>query len=160
VNIRPVRFGPVRTGRQATISTRASGSPGSARASPNRPGRIGPAFDARYLGAMLAQARAAAARGNLVPQQDERATIQPMSTPFRLDGRKALITGGASGIGEAHLARAGRRRGRVIIADMTGNAPRAGRPSCPAQAPSLSILPMKTKWRHGPFAGIPPWTFW
>ena len=41
-----------------------------------------------------------------------------MSTPFRLDGRIALITGGASGIGEATCRIFAAAGGRVYIADI------------------------------------------
>ncbi len=62
-------------------------------------------------------------------------TILPMSTPFRLDGRCALVTGGASGIGEATcrvLAAAGasifitdidRARAERLAAELTGASP-------------------------------------
>ena len=59
-----------------------------------------------------------------------------MHTPFRLDGRRAVITGGASGIGEATcrvLAAAG---ASVIIVDIDG--PRAG--SLARQLPGSSVL--------------------
>ena len=55
-----------------------------------------------------------------------------MQTPFRLDGRKALVTGGASGIGESTcrvLAAAG---AHVTIADIDGNGARALAAELPA----------------------------
>jgi 2-keto-3-deoxy-L-fuconate dehydrogenase len=48
-----------------------------------------------------------------------------METPFRLDGRKALVTGGASGIGEATCRALTAAGAAVTIADIDG--PRAGR---------------------------------
>jgi len=47
-----------------------------------------------------------------------------MEQPFRLDGRTALITGGASGIGEATCRVFAAAGARVLIADKAGN--RAG----------------------------------
>ena len=41
-----------------------------------------------------------------------------MKTPFRLDGRRALITGGASGIGEATVRALSQAGSSVIIADL------------------------------------------
>ena len=41
-----------------------------------------------------------------------------MSTPFRLDGRQVLVTGGASGIGEATCRVLGAAGARVTIADL------------------------------------------
>ena len=41
-----------------------------------------------------------------------------MNTPFRLDGRKALITGGASGIGEATCRALAAAGAEVIVADV------------------------------------------
>lgn len=49
----------------------------------------------------------------------------PSETPFRLDGRTALVTGGASGIGE-HTVRALASGGaRVLVGDINGPAARA-----------------------------------
>lgn len=45
-----------------------------------------------------------------------------MSTPFRLDGRTALVTGGASGIGEATSRAFAAAGASVIIADLNGPA--------------------------------------
>jgi 2-keto-3-deoxy-L-fuconate dehydrogenase len=45
-----------------------------------------------------------------------------MHTPFRLDGKKALITGGASGIGEAAGRAFSRAGAQVIILDLNGPA--------------------------------------
>ncbi len=41
-----------------------------------------------------------------------------MNTPFRLDGRRALVTGGASGIGEATARALSQAGSSVIIADL------------------------------------------
>ena len=41
-----------------------------------------------------------------------------MKTPFRLDGRKALVTGGASGIGEATCRALVEAGATVTIADI------------------------------------------
>ena len=47
--------------------------------------------------------------------------IEFMSTPFRLDGKRALVTGGASGIGEA-ISRVFTDAGAsIIIADINKN---------------------------------------
>jgi NAD(P)-dependent dehydrogenase (short-subunit alcohol dehydrogenase family) len=61
-----------------------------------------------------------------------------MHVPFRLDGRKALVTGGASGIGEATsrvLAQAG---AAVTIADVD----QAGAQALAAELPGGSALPL------------------
>jgi len=60
-----------------------------------------------------------------------------MQPPFRLDGRKALVTGGASGIGEATchvLAAAG---AEVIVADMDEARTRALAAELPGASPLL-----------------------
>lgn len=44
-----------------------------------------------------------------------------MSSPFRLDGRVALVTGGASGIGEATCRALTQAGARVIICDIDGD---------------------------------------
>jgi len=48
-----------------------------------------------------------------------------MKTPFRLDGRKALVTGGASGIGEATCRALTAAGATVTIADLDPNRARA-----------------------------------
>jgi 2-keto-3-deoxy-L-fuconate dehydrogenase len=59
-----------------------------------------------------------------------------MSTPFRLDGRKALVTGGASGIGEATVRVLADAGAAVTIADIDSE--RAE--SLAAQIPDSSVL--------------------
>jgi len=59
-----------------------------------------------------------------------------MQTPFRLDGKTALITGGASGIGEATCRALARAGAAVIIAD--DDRPRADALS--AELPGSSVL--------------------
>ncbi len=59
-----------------------------------------------------------------------------MTQPFRLDGRRALVTGGASGIGEATCRVLGAAGASVIIADM--NRHNADRLS--AELPGSSVL--------------------
>ena len=48
-----------------------------------------------------------------------------MKTPFRLDGRKALVTGGASGIGEATCRALAQAGALVIVADIDSDGARA-----------------------------------
>ncbi|MGA3261767.1 MAG: SDR family NAD(P)-dependent oxidoreductase, partial [Bryobacteraceae bacterium] len=48
-----------------------------------------------------------------------------MKTPFRLDGRKALVTGGASGIGEATCRALAEAGALVTIADIDHDRARA-----------------------------------
>jgi NAD(P)-dependent dehydrogenase (short-subunit alcohol dehydrogenase family) len=48
-----------------------------------------------------------------------------MKTPFRLDGRKALVTGGASGIGEATCRALAQAGALVTIADIDSDGARA-----------------------------------
>ncbi len=48
-----------------------------------------------------------------------------MSQPFRLDGRRALVTGGASGIGEHTVRTLAKAGAGVIVADLNKNAAQA-----------------------------------
>ena len=57
-------------------------------------------------------------------------------TPFRLDGRTALVTGGASGIGEVHLPRARGAGASVIIADVD----RARADALASELPGATVL--------------------
>lgn len=59
-----------------------------------------------------------------------------MTTPFRLDGRIALVTGGASGIGEATCRAFTAAGASVIVADV--DQPRAG--ALASQLPRSSVL--------------------
>ena len=59
-----------------------------------------------------------------------------MNTPFRLDGRRALVTGGASGIGEATCRVLTAAGASVIVADIAR--PRAE--ALAAQLPGSSVL--------------------
>jgi 2-keto-3-deoxy-L-fuconate dehydrogenase len=59
-----------------------------------------------------------------------------MKTPFRLDGRSALVTGGASGIGEATCHTLAAAGAAVIIADVD----RARAKELAAQVPGSAVL--------------------
>ena len=59
-----------------------------------------------------------------------------MTNSFRLDERAALVTGGASGIGEATCRAFAEAGARVIIADLDG----AGAQTLAAQLPHASAL--------------------
>lgn len=59
-----------------------------------------------------------------------------MASPFRLDGRRALVTGGASGIGEATCRALAKAGALVTVADI--DLPRAGRLA--AELPGASAL--------------------
>jgi NAD(P)-dependent dehydrogenase (short-subunit alcohol dehydrogenase family) len=59
-----------------------------------------------------------------------------MKTPFRLDGRKALVTGGASGIGEATCRALAGAGAAVIIADID----RSRADALAAELPGSSVL--------------------
>ena len=59
-----------------------------------------------------------------------------MSAPFRLDGRRALVTGGASGIGEATCRALSAAGASVVIADLDG----ARADSLAKQLPGASVL--------------------
>ena len=59
-----------------------------------------------------------------------------MSAPFRLDGRRALVTGGASGIGEATCRALTGAGAAVIIVDVD----RARAESLAAELPGASVL--------------------
>jgi NAD(P)-dependent dehydrogenase (short-subunit alcohol dehydrogenase family) len=59
-----------------------------------------------------------------------------MSTPFQLDGRKALVTGGASGIGAATCRALARAGASVVIVDIDRNAADA----LASELPNSSVL--------------------
>jgi 2-keto-3-deoxy-L-fuconate dehydrogenase len=57
---------------------------------------------------------------NFVLQNLQSVRIQAMNIPFRVDGRKALVTGGASGIGAATCRALHAAGAQVTIADVDG----------------------------------------
>jgi 2-keto-3-deoxy-L-fuconate dehydrogenase len=59
-----------------------------------------------------------------------------MSTPFQLDGRKALVTGGASGIGAATCRALARAGASVLIVDID----RAAADALASELPNSSVL--------------------
>ena len=87
------------------------------------------------------------------------ATIHSMKTPFRLDGRIALVTGGASGIGEQTCRALTQSGAAVIIADL--DEPRASALS--AELPGSSVLKLDVADEaavKAAAAGMSGWTFW
>jgi NAD(P)-dependent dehydrogenase (short-subunit alcohol dehydrogenase family) len=64
------------------------------------------------------QPRAEAALDDFVLQNAHGVRIQAMHLPFRVDGRKALVTGGASGIGAATCRALHAAGAQVTIADI------------------------------------------
>lgn len=115
---------------------------GGHRFAPIVPFQISAALHARHLPAMRNQARALLACDDLLLQNlqlgvsDRIATIHSMNTPFRLDGRLALVTGGASGIGEQTCRALTHSGAAVIIADLD----EARAASLSAELPGSSVL--------------------
>lgn len=70
------------------------------------------------MGAVGYQPGAAAAANDFFLQDRESGTIHSMNTPFGLDGRKAMVTGGASGIGEATCRALAQAGASVLIVDI------------------------------------------
>jgi NAD(P)-dependent dehydrogenase (short-subunit alcohol dehydrogenase family) len=67
---------------------------------------------------MRDQTRTELAPGDFVLQHPHGVRIQAMHLPFRVDGRKALVTGGASGIGAATCRALTAAGAQVTIADI------------------------------------------
>src|SRR5579863_1641875 len=77
-----------------------------------------------------------------------------MQTPFRLDGLKALVTGGASGIGESTVRVLSEAGAAVTIVDID----RARAEALSAELPGSSVLIFDITDEaavKGAFAGIP-----
>jgi NAD(P)-dependent dehydrogenase (short-subunit alcohol dehydrogenase family) len=92
-----------------------------------------------------------------VLQNNEGGTIQamhlPFRAPFRIDGRKALVTGGASGIGEATCRSLCSAGAQVTIADV--DRPRAEALSRELPGASILILDITDEGAvESAFAGI------
>lgn len=102
------------------------------------PFAVGPAFYSPNFADVLDQPGALAAGDDLLLQYRERPTakIHWMHTPFRLDGRKALVTGGASGIGAATCRALAAAGAAVTIVDID----RAAAKALADQLPQSSIL--------------------
>ena len=80
---------------------------------------VGATADPRDFRAVLNETRAAAAGDDFVAQHFKPiVNMQGMISPFSLDGLTALITGGASGIGEATCRAFHAAGASLIIADM------------------------------------------
>lgn len=93
-----------------------------------------------HLPPMRHKPRAALAAFNLPVENFQAVTIHPMvsqetRTPFRIDGRTALVTGGASGIGEQTSRVLTQAGARVVIVDID----RARADALAAQLPGASV---------------------
>jgi 2-keto-3-deoxy-L-fuconate dehydrogenase len=117
----PRAVGPVRAGRQSQDEKPRRRRPeGRHRPAPIHLVEVSPALHARHLLYISNQPRTPPASRDLLVECSQIsfvATISQMQTPFRLDGRVALVTGGASGIGEATSRAFTNAGARVIIAD-------------------------------------------
>jgi len=112
-------IGAVRGGRQSDDQKPRRGiAERRQRLAPVFPIPIRAPFYLRHVLAVRPQPGAAAASDDFLLQQIQSGTIQPMQTPFRLDGRTALVTGGASGIGEATCRALSGAGASVIIVDI------------------------------------------
>jgi NAD(P)-dependent dehydrogenase (short-subunit alcohol dehydrogenase family) len=76
--------------------------------------------------------------------------------PMRLEGRKALVTGGASGIGAAIAARLAAEGAEVVIGDLNADGARSAADEIGARAVELDVTVPEASVRvtgeHGPFA--------
>lgn len=77
-----------------------------------------------------------------------------MSTPFRLDGRKALVTGGASGIGEATSRAFAAAGASVLIVDIDRPRAEALASELPGAVPLICDITNESAVQEM-FAGIP-----
>ena len=84
----------------------------------------------------------------------------------RLDGKVALITGGARGMGKSHVRHFVAEGARVVFGDVLDDkgayvAAKLGEQSCrytpPRRAPARRTGPRRSRWRRRPSAG---WTCW